>query len=542
MSGHQTATLEDTVFFWFAANDTSGSGGDGATPLFDVREAGAAASAIPLLSGTPDLLSHANFPAGCYEVVVAATAANGFAADDTFAVFCTLAIDAQNPSGLVGSCTLTPLAKAAALATAQADLDIITGAAGALLDTTATSAQLVDDVMDEVLTGGTHNVVDSLGRRIRDLQEFGVYEGGAIWIDTVNGTAGTTDFESGTAFNPVDSIADTNTLLASLNLARVQAAPNSSFTFVAAQLGQLFMGRGYTVALGGQNINNTHIVGADVSGIGTAANLMGFIDCVINTASLQKARCVDSSFTGIVTQTLAGDYRYVNCQSGVAGSGGPTFTKTAGQAITMEFRRWSGSVTISGLESGDVITVGGADMGTITLNGADAQVEIRGVKKALVNNLTGAPTVNDTSIIGPMRGTDSAALASVATEARLAELDAANMPADIDAIPTTAMRGTDNAALASVATEARLAELDAANLPAGVDSAVALFTTQLTEAYAADGVAPTPAQALFLIQQMLTEFGIAGTTLTVRKIDGAAVAATFTLDDGTNPTDITRAT
>jgi len=72
-----------------------------------------------------------------------------------------------------------------------------------------------------------------------------------------------------------------------------------------------------------------------------------------------------------------------------------------------------------------------------------------------------------------MRGTDSAALASVATEARLAELDAANMPADIDAIPTTAMRGTDSAALASVATEARLAELDGANLPTDIDAILA---------------------------------------------------------------------
>jgi len=64
-----------------------------------------------------------------------------------------------------------------------------------------------------------------------------------------------------------------------------------------------------------------------------------------------------------------------------------------------------------------------------------------------------------------MRGTDSAALASVCTEARLAELAAANLPTDIAAIPTTAMRGTDSAALASVCTEARLAELAAANLP-----------------------------------------------------------------------------
>ena len=69
-----------------------------------------------------------------------------------------------------------------------------------------------------------------------------------------------------------------------------------------------------------------------------------------------------------------------------------------------------------------------------------------------------------------MRGTDSAALASVCTEGRLAELDAGNMPADIDAIPTTAMRGTDSAALASVCTEGRLAELDAANIPADIDA------------------------------------------------------------------------
>jgi hypothetical protein len=64
----------------------------------------------------------------------------------------------------------------------------------------------------------------------------------------------------------------------------------------------------------------------------------------------------------------------------------------------------------------------------------------------------------------------------------------------------------------------------------------------MTEAYAADGVAPTLAQALFLIQQVLTEFGIVGTTLTAKKLDGSTGAATFTLDDATNPTALTRAT
>lgn len=100
------ATLEDTVYFHFAANDTSGSGGDGASPAAHVREAGATITDAPLESPTPALISHASFPAGCYEVAVAATAANGFALNGTYAVFCTLAIDSQNPTGYIGSVVL----------------------------------------------------------------------------------------------------------------------------------------------------------------------------------------------------------------------------------------------------------------------------------------------------------------------------------------------------------------------------------------------------------------------------------------------------
>jgi len=136
MSGHQSATLGDTVYFWFAANDTSGSGNDGASAVYDVREAGAAADAAPLLSGSATLLSHANYPAGCYEVAVAATSGNGFAASDTFAVFATLAVDSQNPTGIVGSCTLTPLATAASITALDAVVDTVkVDTAAILVDT-----------------------------------------------------------------------------------------------------------------------------------------------------------------------------------------------------------------------------------------------------------------------------------------------------------------------------------------------------------------------------------------------------------------------
>jgi hypothetical protein len=105
----QYAAIDDTVYFWFGANDTSGSGGDGASPAADVRLAGAAAGAAPVYSPTPTLLSHVNYPAGAFEIAITASVANGFAADSTYAVFCTLAIDSQNPTGFVGSFDTKPV-------------------------------------------------------------------------------------------------------------------------------------------------------------------------------------------------------------------------------------------------------------------------------------------------------------------------------------------------------------------------------------------------------------------------------------------------
>ena len=64
----------------------------------------------------------------------------------------------------------------------------------------------------------------------------------------------------------------------------------------------------------------------------------------------------------------------------------------------------------------------------------------------------------------------------------------------------------------------------------------------LTESYAADGAAPTLQQALLLVQQMLTEKSISGVTMTIKKLDGATTAATFTLNDAVTPTSITRST
>lgn len=123
----------------------------------------------------------------------------------------------------------------------------------------------------------------------------------------------------------------------------------------------------------------------------------------------------------------------------------------------------------------------------------------------------------------------------------------------IDAIPTTAMRGTDSAALASVATEARLAELDAANLPADVDAVLA-DTNELQTDWANGGrldnlldgaTAPTAAVVADAVwdelQSSHTDAGSFGLYVDSKISDAGASGGsgafpiTITLTDGTDP-------
>lgn len=156
-----------------------------------------------------------------------------------------------------------------------------------------------------------------------------------------------------------------------------------------------------------------------------------------------------------------------------------------------------------------------------------------------------ATTTTNTDMVG----TDNALLAA---DINLTGGAVDNVTLVATTTTNTDMRGTDSAA-----TAAALATVDGnvdailvdtgTTLPAQItalnDISVSdILTTQMTEAYAADGVAPTLAQALFLIQQTIGDFSISGTTITTKEIDGSTTAATYTLDDGTSPTSRTRTT
>lgn len=226
------------------------------------------------------------------------------------------------------------------------------------------------------------------------------YDNGSVWIDTTYSNTNTEVGIDGVARNPVSTIAAANTLSASTNLHKFVIAPSSSITFAATQDNEVFDGRDWTLAFGGQDISGSHISGASrgVSGTYTASVQPMIKESSVGTVTGAPAAFDKCGFSGTFTVGSAGDFFLIDCFSQIAGASSPTIDMGGAVGATnVSVRRWSGGITFNNLAAGDVVSLDGT-FGTITLNGADAQVEIRGIAKAVTNNLTGSPTVNDDSV------------------------------------------------------------------------------------------------------------------------------------------------
>ena len=79
------------------------------------------------------------------------------------------------------------------------------------------------------------------------------------------------------------------------------------------------------------------------------------------------------------------------------------------------------------------------------------------------------------------------------------------------------------------------------NADASTEIAAAVLTVAQSESYRADGATGTVVQMLYEILAHHGESSISGTTKTTKRIDGTTTAATYTLNDATTPTSITRA-
>ena len=362
-------TLGDTVYVMFTTKTAAGVPTTLlGSPVISVYED---SSDSQITSGVSLGVDHDSVE-GLNLVTIVATTGNGFEADKEYAVVVTTGtVDSVSYIGtVVGSFSL---------------------------------GKIADSVWDEILTGATHNVATSAGRRLRGIQEFQGYEGGAVWIDTVNGTAGTTDYENGTVENPVDSLADAIVIAASVNISRFFVLPGSSITFAEAHTNEWWDGSGWTLDLGSRDISKTHICHAIVSGTGTTpTGEADFHVCDIGTATVGEAHFYSCGLGSTLTLSAASTYKLTDCHSDVAGSGTPTIDFGAAVGNTaLNMRRYSGGLTINNKDGTGTDTMSLEGHGQLIVAASSSgAIELRGHWR--VTNTGGATITRDdptTSII-----------------------------------------------------------------------------------------------------------------------------------------------
>ena len=149
-------------------------------------------------------------------------------------------------------------------------------------------------IFDTELLGSTHNVKNSLAKRTKDLQEFGTYEDNRIWLDSIDGTTGTTDYEHGTILNKLNNTADADTIEASLNIHGRGVSPGSSFTLTVDTENQDWKGVNYTVVFDTVSISDSLFSNASISGICTGANPPAFKRCIVGNLTVPPCRFHDA--------------------------------------------------------------------------------------------------------------------------------------------------------------------------------------------------------------------------------------------------------
>lgn len=218
---------------------------------------------------------------------------------------------------------------------------------------TGTSGADLGQVFIRFVCSGQSNptlTVDELVVGAISLAQSVGYANGAVWVDTINGTAGTESYVNGTADNPVLTWADALTIASTIGLETFHISNGSTITLAANSDNYTFVGREWTLALGTQSIANIHVEDATVTGTGTGAN-PHFKDCTIGTCSLAGGTFTRCGIAGgaTITATGATTYRFVDCYT-KGPSPAPIFDfgSSVGNTTAM-FANWSGGLQIANM-------------------------------------------------------------------------------------------------------------------------------------------------------------------------------------------------
>ena len=309
------------------------------------------------------------------------------------------------------------------------------------------------------------------------------YAIGRVWIDTVNGNAGTESFVNGVADNPVDTIASALTIMGNLNIYDMHITSNSTFAPSTDIQGYNVYGIGYTCTLGGHDYSGTHIYHASpVTGKATTTGGSDHFDCldsIVGNIEVDDAHFTNCSFNGTITldQVTSGDLKIVNSRSIIAGSGTPIIDcGVAAVTHSISIANWQNGIEIRNLNNGgtNLFSISGTGQ-LIVASTCSGTMNVRGQFKITDNSGGNVTFVYDDirtdveSVLEDTGTTIPATLSALPSATDIvsggAITTSAGAVVNVDTVDVcttnTDMRGTDNAATETKqdATDVVIAEL-----------------------------------------------------------------------------------
>ncbi len=255
------------------------------------------------------------------------------------------------------------------------------------------------EVWNRVITGAWDN--NSAAKTLRGLLEEGGYEGGYVYIDTINGSPGSVAWENGTVNDPTSNLADALSIASATGLTKFWIAAGSVITFTQNMDGYIFHGDTWVCNLNGQSVSGTYIRNAVINGNDTGSNSSATIyeGCLMTTNTLGYHRCQSCGFIGTVTLAESASYGYINCHH-----------STPGTYPVIDIGASIGDTTIN-LSN----YCGGMEFHNIGANGTDS-ICIGGVGRILLDPSCTGGTIN---ISGNMTLTDNSVGTVVNDDARV---------------------------------------------------------------------------------------------------------------------------
>lgn len=219
------------------------------------------------------------------------------------------------------------------------------------------------------------------------------YADGCVWVDTVNGTAGTETYVNGTADRPVSSLADARTLALALGLRNYRIVGGSAITLAHTYSAALFTGSGWALALGGQAVSNCTFVGAQVSGVCTGTDPT-FLLCHIESCTLPPCNIGQSHLIGTITIGSAGEFSIMRSMDNTASGTTPIidFGSAVG-ATDVAIRKYGGGLEVRNMKTGDFLSIDGMGRLVIAASCTGGEVRVRGAWD-LSNNGSGQTLID----------------------------------------------------------------------------------------------------------------------------------------------------